>query len=897
MAGPFDGLRSKSMAFNGSTSYAADQLPSGSCNYRELSRGVKSPVCGCKRFWLNATNPVTRPGSDDNASCFCGHHACFHNAFSQQSSQRLGLQQPPLATNVTHNSNNGDSHNIAARKAPKGYVAVSEAGAAIVAPSGLGIRPESRSQSQSINTRIWNALNGFARGQDGGDDTSTHLPSTAASFIGDAIAAPRPMNPPLFTPGMMLTRPGCDDFPCSATEIATPSVAGTPDLRVYAAPGAQTKHGQLQSAPPVVTSPRQSLHPDATISHQPQISPARHLPHDEIVHLLQAHGERLAALESLSFSQIPTEEVADRFELAECRLLDLEQWRGDEEERARQESDKAANGSKQNLLPKSRKRRLLPAETSSFASDESFDMTAAAHAEAAVLATIATNAEIGPRIEDLEGRVADLEKLALPSYAQPWEIEVVLLPWGSMLRGIWFSSEDATQHSMHTSAADLDEWAGTQSQLKTSFRSSSSHGAWTTESIQAWAEDAQDWLSAKACGPQTTVFQRLASRGFVRSVTLTSAAATHICNTIASTFADVLDITGKEHTDLPPHYLALRQPLIPLRKIRKSARLRFLDPAEMVTPAIWTARFLDSSVFMKVSEGQRRLYVTTPHAYLQESSDGLSWPSIRQMPIRDSNGEVQPGQIDPRIAIEACWSYNDKLDYIPSLHASFASHASHQSAWSTKSQQSFAGPHEKGGQLTPALSNGGTRFTHNRTASSSLPGSASGMESVSDSLPKRRVASFETVPSIPMLATTNLEAHKRRRLSASQEAERRGVNFTPRWSREPPSPFNSEHAVESRSQAASTSRKRGNTPFAYATPHSNAHFVDRIDLPGDGDTEHDSVASQDGEADDEEWNGMDAAASKSEEFEASGETSDGHDKQDIDSEDDSYEEDVEDMND
>ena len=64
---------------------------------------------------------------------------------------------------------------------------------------------------------------------------------------------------------------------------------------------------------------------------------------------------------------------------------------------------------------------------------------------------------------------------------------------------------------------------------------------------------------------------------------------------------------------------------MPLRKVRKSARLRFMSPAEMVTSATWTADLLDSSVFMKVNDGQRRLYITTPHAYLQKSDGGWTW--------------------------------------------------------------------------------------------------------------------------------------------------------------------------------------------------------------------------------------------------------------------------------
>lgn len=98
---------------------------------------------------------------------------------------------------------------------------------------------------------------------------------------------------------------------------------------------------------------------------------------------------------------------------------------------------------------------------------------------------------------------------------------------------------------------------------------------------------------------------------------------------------------------------------------------------------------------------------------------------------------------------------------------------------------------------------------------------------------------------------------KRRRISISPELERRGVNFTPRWSREPPSPFTSDNLGEGRSQGTA-GRKRGTTPFAYATPHSNSNYIGRMDFSGcDGDTEADTeIAAPAATAPEEEWEGV-----------------------------------------
>ena len=57
-------------------------------------------------------------------------------------------------------------------------------------------------------------------------------------------------------------------------------------------------------------------------------------------------------------------------------------------------------------------------------------------------------------------------------------------------------------------------------------------------------------------------------------------------------------------------------------------------------------------------------------------------------------------------------------------------------------------------------------------------------------------------------------ALKRRRISRSPSRPR----DTPRWSVGPPSPYTFDDIAEA--------NKRGTTPFAYATPHSNAPYVD-----------------------------------------------------------------------
>ena len=102
----------------------------------------------------------------------------------------------------------------------------------------------------------------------------------------------------------------------------------------------------------------------------------------------------------------------------------------------------------------------------------------------------------------------------------------------------------------------------------------------------------------------------------------------------------------------------------------------------MITSANWTARFLDASVFMKVNDGQRRLYVTTTEAYLQARDSERSWSKMKAMPKADETVGLDT-LLANDVAIESCWRYNEQLDRLPSLNSSFASH---ESQWSTRSQ-------------------------------------------------------------------------------------------------------------------------------------------------------------------------------------------------------------------
>ncbi len=149
------------------------------------------------------------------------------------------------------------------------------------------------------------------------------------------------------------------------------------------------------------------------------------------------------------------------------------------------------------------------------------------------------------------------------------------------------------------------------------------------------------WLLPRAFPAGRIIDQRLRSRGFVKTITVRGSDARSIQLAINNAFGDILRVSAVSSArssyaiaNSPlADFLGLRQAWVPLRKLHKDSRLRFLAPAEMATPTLWDYAFLVSSVVMKAT-GVHRLYVTQPEAYLQDhpvghqaNETGWTWQS------------------------------------------------------------------------------------------------------------------------------------------------------------------------------------------------------------------------------------------------------------------------------
>ncbi|KUJ15884.1 uncharacterized protein LY89DRAFT_586856 [Mollisia scopiformis] len=438
---------------------------------------------------------------------------------------------------------------------------------------------------------------------------------------------------------------------------------------------------------------------------------------------IQNHEHRLEQMENASFSNAHIDDLRDDVEKVDGRVDDLEERVHDLDRQMASINDGSVCGRQ---------------HVSSFDCKES--VTSSAMIASAIDRVDAS------RVEALEAQVAELQASAGPSHSRPWEVEVVFLPFGSRLMGVW-SSQHGMSERTRLGSTMTDEWTQTQHSLAAAQKVLAAHdqsSAWERSATDFGAEEENQWLMARACGLRSRVDERLRSRGLVKLVQVCGNEARDVQAAFLKAFGDLPDILAED--PYTPHdensssvpkalkaYLSLSSPWIPLRKVHKNSCLRFLTPSEMVTPALWTVSFLSSSVAMRHTK-VRRLYVTHRDSYIQHlNRDPTDWTWQKLHPFR-----ARPTRTTslPHVPIKA-----------------------------------------------PPPTN------------------------------KRRITSFDRDDLPPQIPSSPSLQLKRRRTRS------------PRFSAGPPSPYT---FIEDIGLKGAGGKERGMTPFAYATPHSNAPpYVER----------------------------------------------------------------------
>ncbi|KAG6174361.1 hypothetical protein E4U51_002365 [Claviceps purpurea] len=781
-------------------------LPRGDCNFVYLTNGTR---CGCRRFW-----PRQNLGGslvDQTGWCMCAHHACYHDQGPQDGLQKQYTDQQTWGAFSGQDAERGrDEHKHLSPLAdmPMGFVEATSPAMDFTA------------FSSGIPLSFVHELPGLAEETGKAHTHSPHpesMPDTLpwdgrnqAPFagVGRQFGPSKAGDMSPVPPQQLMASQAASSTSSAGNRISRPFGGKGPATlsRTNSAPDVTISQKPLQEGtiPPRLSfqDDRQRdgsfvfVGPDENDVDAPrpetatQLEPRAVAAHSEqhtrptlgsLYDTVSGHETRLDQLETVSFSAHGYEECLDKHDHMDLRVTDLE--------------------SRMDGVEKT----MAQGDHNSDAKDD--DGATSVASTVAGSASRLNPEDILNQISNLQARVNHMQSF-LPSPSFSWIVEVVFLPFP--LNRLWqnmaqfksdhaVSSDDWTQMPMTSGSANM--------------RSQSPFGGgdWTARNRNF------EWLHPRACGDKSTQDRRLRSRGLIQTVSFSDPDAKSVQTAIHKVFGAefrTMGITPRRETSnrLVTKYLALQETWVPLRKVHKDSRLRFLSAAELLTPASWDVNFLHSVTMKAV---QPRLFITHPDAYIQDYGAyeaGWTWQRIRDMEevCADVTESQEAREAD---AVEHCWHWNEQLDGAP------------KTLTVTNIRQSC-----ERGSTSPAPK----RQLRSRSCSIARdPYQTQTMSSRRTPRPPRiRTTPSPSVSAMrPVLATAGHRGIVSRGQSRQSSPFARGLSqpgvqkrlrstrspshhrYTPRWTISPspvPQGFSKRHV------------SRGMTPLAYATPHSNA---------------------------------------------------------------------------
>lgn len=785
--------------------------PGGSCNFVDLATGVNGARCGCRRFWARPL-PGT-PTPDSAGWCMCNHHACFHDEGSRdaqapelhapvggQENERPVTGREPLSPvmDLLQNPAPTDFGLDYTNLGPNDSLSF-----IYYDPDALGIdRRVLPAPTQQPSGTIPDTLDWNQNIQTNPQASSLPLPNTPRAMLSQATSTTssnlRHLRPFAGKGLNTLSRPGVSTL-TSQSQRYSPGLGASP---------------QVQTPVPRVSSqtatPRYGLAAErhrsfAATQTEPRVVQEEGLTREALQNIadtIGGHEQRLDRLETVSFSAGGHDECSEKHDHTDLRVTDLEVRMDEVEKQAARFTDRP---------------------------DDSASLSVASFSTAGT-SRPAHSQELYSQLQLLQAQVNSLQSI-LPSPSHAWEIEVVFLPFA--LKKIW----QEIQHFKTDNGQDNDDWTQLHMTHSTDQRTSQS------PLHDSWADPIRDgrWLLPRACGDKGVIDRRLRSRGLIRSISITSPDARSVQSAMQSAFGSVWrdmqmnsasQIAGLQSSK----FMGLLSQWVPLRKIHKDSRLRFLSAAEMLTPATWDVQFLNS-VMMRSSEP--RLFVTHPDAYLQDAQayeTAWSWKRLRDLtavhldddPIRGPGGHGS----------ELYWAFQPQLDDPDLVQSSNVSKLNKSLTSTTSSSPQLFPMTDVNRSLSPAVSATGQLYRPNGRRASrpphirtvSMPLSAQTQQS--PALGRRIVSSGQSRRSSPIVRVAPQFAVAKRRQTRSPSHR-----FTPRWTASPsPMPM----AIDRQSAQPTT-------PFAYNTPFSN---VAQQDFPRTrGNSAAPVLMDEDGEED------------------------------------------------
>src|SRR5262249_29260440 len=135
------------------------------------------------------------------------------------------------------------------------------------------------------------------------------------------------------------------------------------------------------------------------------------------------------------------------------------------------------------------------------------------------------------------------QSISPPSYNQPWEVEVVFLPFP--LKGIWMAPREfPSQRNTNTTTSSPKDVAAADNWTQLPNTHSGCHCE--APPMLEWAihDQGSEWLPAPAWAPGRIIAPRFRSRGLIRTAFVRGPDARSVRLATASAFGDVLDAFG-----------------------------------------------------------------------------------------------------------------------------------------------------------------------------------------------------------------------------------------------------------------------------------------------------------------------------------------------------------------
>lgn len=830
-------------------------VPGGPCNFVDLAQGPNGLKCGCRRFWGRQVAGAGSYTTDQMGWCMCSHHACFHD--DVHSTQ--GLPAPDVPALVLDNMPGQENEKPRSNRAPLSPVqqdfasfhmpnslgaaamdlATLEfdhfateagvcAGAGLLQPDQPGPPSEGDSMPDTLSWR--NVIS-----TQGGYSTLPPFPSQC--LLPDSPAASTTVSSQMrylqpFGGKGLNTLSSVRQKDRDSARVTTKTGAGPAPFNIK---GDQTCDdttavglGETASIP----GPSRPTRPPPPAS---VLSVGRGIDDtlENLTGIINSYERRLERIEAGSIYETAHEECSEKHEIADLRVTELEGRMDEIEKKPNDDSTSVASS-----------RRTTQCDDDATISIVSGPFNA-----------------LHSQLEALQARVSQLEASSLPSYSSPWELEVAFLPFP--LKGIW---QEAQEFKTSRLSEGRDEW--------TQLPNTNSRATPDPQTLAAYDEWAgQGWLLPRACVPGRMIDRRLRSRGLVKTVLVRGGDARSVQVAVGNAFESILRSIPSPASPRSPFvpdarvdkFFGLQQSWVPLRKVHKDSRLRFLSPAELYTPHIWNYTFLKESVVMKAT-GVHRLYITQPDAYLQDShllghhgaEAGWTWQRLRELPrvYSEPQGSSAGSQVPEADALEEYWSYNGRFDDpCTPRQPSMSPHQLHEKALATSrtsdgsTQQFYTGPSNPMASMLGYARGQSPLFQRERKSSHPLSNRAGSVPPVnSPTMPSqrssgRRVSSYAIMSSLagpshqrhssplapgrpsPRLSIINptsgsiITKHRRRATRSPSVRLHNTPHYSHRsYSRSPSvTPFFQKVIHEEPSH-----RDRRMTPLAYATPHSNA---------------------------------------------------------------------------